>query len=140
MAATEKQKQNLQPAQPGEVRNPKGRGKGVKNRATILKGLLSLKQKAKHPLKGQKERLIPVEELIELALIKKAMSGDVRAIELVSEKLYGKIPQDVNLGGQLENPIMEEKKIAKMTFEEMYLLKYGKPYEPTVSEQGKGDA
>lgn len=139
MAVNEKSKENLQPAQPGEVRNPKGRGKGVKNRATILRGLLGLKQNIKHPLKEGKKARVTVEEAVELALINKALKGDVRAIELISEKMYGKIPQDVNLGGQSDNPIVEEKKLKGLSFEELYELKYGKPYEAPEYKGDKND-
>lgn len=129
MPLNEKSKENLTPIQPGEVRNPNGRPKGSKNRATVLKGLLKIKVKQKNPLKDGKEETMSVEQIIELALIKKAMGGDVRAIQLVSEKMYGKIPLDINLGGQEDKPLkIEEKKINALSFEELYELKYGKKY------------
>ena len=121
--------ENLQPIEPGHTRNPNGRPKGSKNRATVLMELLSIKQKRKNPLKDGKEEKMTVEKLIELALIKKALSGDVRAIQLISEKMYGKIPLDINLGGQQDNPVKtEEKKINELSFEQLYELKYKKPY------------
>lgn len=129
MPVTDKSMGNLRPMQPGETRNPKGRGKGVKNRATILKELLNIKRKEKNPLKDNKEEKMTVEMMIELSLIKKALAGDVRAIELVKNTLYGKIPLDINLGGQDENPVVIDKKVPELTFEQLYELKYKKPYQ-----------
>jgi hypothetical protein len=34
--------QNLKPVQPGEVRNPKGKPKGTRNRSTIAKEVLEI--------------------------------------------------------------------------------------------------
>jgi len=47
MVATEKQKKNLRPAKKGEVRNPRGRGKGVPNFKTIYEKLLKGEIKVK---------------------------------------------------------------------------------------------
>ena len=116
---------NLIPPVPGESRNPKGRPKGAKNRATVLKELLGIKMKKPNPLKDNKVEAMTVERLVELALIKKAMSGDVQAIKLVSEKMYGKIPLDINLGGQQENPVVVDKKVTHLSKEELLELKYG---------------
>lgn len=128
MAVNEKSKENLRPAAPGEVRNPGGRPKGSKNRATVIMELLKLKGKQKNPLRNNKEENMTVEKMIELALVKKALAGDVRAIQLVSEKVYGRMPMDINLGGQHDNPVVE-KKIGELTFEQLYELKYKKPYQ-----------
>ncbi len=130
MAYNKKTLENLVNPIPGEVRNPNGRPKGSKNRATVLKSLLKIKIKQKNPLKDGKEESMTVEQVIELALIKKGMQGDVRAITLISEKMYGKIPLDINLGGQEDRPLrVEEKKIGALSFEELYELKYGKKYK-----------
>lgn len=130
MAYNEKTKENLRMIEPGEVKNPKGRGKGVKNRATILKELLAIKIKVKNPLKGNKEQKMSVEEIINTAQVKKAIAGDSKAYELITNSLYGKIPIDINLGGQEENPVVIDKKVPELTFAQLYEIKYGKPYEP----------
>jgi hypothetical protein len=123
--AKERSLANLIPPVPGEVRNPKGKPKGTKNRATVLKELLGIKMKKPNPLKEGKVEAMTVERLIELALIKKAMNGDVSAMKLVSEKLYGKIPLDINLGGQQENPVVVDKKVTHLSREELLEIKYG---------------
>ena len=116
---------NLIPPVPGENRNPKGRGKGVKNRATELKKLLEIKRKVKNPLKGGKEETLTVEQSIELKLVHLALQGNIRAITLVGEKMFGKIPQDINLGGQQENPVIVDNNVTKLSKEDLLQLKYG---------------
>jgi len=84
--------QNLIPPKPGEIRNPKGKPKGTKNRATILKKWIKVRVKIKdksNPL--LKEITGTVEDEIMLALIHKARSGDVQAIKEINDTLYGKI-------------------------------------------------
>ena len=125
MAVTDKQKENLRPILPGETRNPNGRPLGVKNRATELKKLLAIKQKVKNPLKGGKEETMTVEEMIDLALIIKALSGDVRAIQLIKDTLYGKIPVDVNLCQENGNPVIVDKKITDLSIDGLLIIKYG---------------
>ena len=118
------QNRNLMPPpKPGEVRNPKGRGKGVKNRATYYKEIMNLKVEVTNPI-TQKPQKITVEKAIAMKLTGKALAGDLKAVQMVHEILYGKIPIDVNLGGQPENPVME-KKIAERSVIDLLILKYG---------------
>ena len=49
--------QNLIPAKKGEIRNPKGRGKGARNRATIVKQWLDVIEKTKNPITKEIEEL-----------------------------------------------------------------------------------
>jgi hypothetical protein len=71
--------QNLiPPPQKGEVRNPNGRPKGSKNRSTIARKWLETIQSAKNPITGEDEKLSQ-EDLMTLALLKKARNGDVAA-------------------------------------------------------------
>lgn len=67
-----------------------GRPKGVKNRSTILKKWLEVISKVKHP---ETSKLIPgtLEDKVQLALINKALKGDVQAIKEINDTLYGKI-------------------------------------------------
>ena len=126
MAVTDKQKQNLKPMQPGETRNPNGRPKGSLNRATNLKKFLAIKQKKQaNPLKPGTETTFTVAELIDLKLIQLALGGDMKAIQMVQETMFGKIAQEVNLGGQLDNPIISEEKITKLTPLQLLVIKYG---------------
>ena len=71
-----------------------GRKKGVKNRSTILKKWIEVKVKIK-----EKEVFGTVEDEINLALITKALSGDVQAIKEINDTLYGKIPDKNQLTG-----------------------------------------
>jgi hypothetical protein len=92
--------QNLIPPKPGEIRNPKGKPKGTKNRSTILKKWLKvrviIKDKSNPSLKDVKGT---VEDQINLALINKAMKGDVQAIKEINDTIYGKISEKTELTG-----------------------------------------
>ena len=125
MAFNEKSKENLKPSEPGMTNNPTGRPKGVKNRATILKEIFSMKIKTKNPLKDDKVQKMTVEQIINIAQAKKAMDGDSKAYELVTQAVYGKIPIDVNLGGQEDNPIVVDKKVTEMSPLQLFIFKYG---------------
>lgn len=133
---------NIIPPKKGEpTRNPKGRGKGVRNRVTLLKELLKLKIDVPNPLKGKgATEKMEVEKALELQLIKKALQGDIRAIIFISEKLYGKIPQDVNLGGQEDNPVVQvDQKVVNLTVLERLIVKYGPESDQVKKYQEKYD-
>ena len=79
--------QNLiPPPQKGEVRNPNGRPKGSKNRSTIARKWLETIQSAKNPITGEDEKLSQ-EDLMTLALLKKARKGDVAAYKQLMDQL-----------------------------------------------------
>lgn len=90
--------ENLRPAQLGEVRNPNGRPKGSKNRSTIARQWLEVNQNLKNPLTGENETMSQ-EDLMTLALIKKAREGDVTAYKALMDSCYGAPKQttDTNL-------------------------------------------
>lgn len=81
-------KENLIPAQKGEVRNPNGRPKGAKNRSTIARYWLEVNQNLKNPITGENETMSQ-EDLMTLALIKKAREGDVHAYKALMDSGYG---------------------------------------------------
>ena len=81
--------QNLIPAKKGEIRNPRGRGKGVRNRATIVKEWLMVEQKFKNPLTGQEE-ILSQADIMTLAVINKARKGDVIAFRELMDSGFGK--------------------------------------------------
>lgn len=85
----------LKPPNKGEIRNPKGKPVGTKNRSTILKKWIEVNAKVKNPITKQEEGGT-VEDLITIALITKALKGDVQAIKEINDTLYGKI-QDNHL-------------------------------------------
>ena len=86
--------ENLKPAQKGEVRNPNGRPKGSKNRSTIARQWLEVNQSLKNPLTGEQETMSQ-EDLMTLALIKKAREGDVAAYKALMDSGYGAPLQQV---------------------------------------------
>jgi hypothetical protein len=93
--------ENLIPAQKGEVRNPNGRPKGAKNRSTIARQWLEVNQNLKNPLTGENETMSQ-EDLMTLALIKKAREGDVAAYKALMDSGYGAPLQ------QIEQTILEQ--------------------------------
>lgn len=78
----------------GESGNPKGRPKGSKNRSTIAKYWLAIEQNLKNPLTGENETMSQ-EDLMTLALIKKAREGDVGAYKALMDSGYGAPVQQV---------------------------------------------
>ena len=78
----------------GESGNPNGRPKGSKNRSTIARYWLEVQQSLKNPLTGQNETMSQ-EDLMTLALIKKAREGDVNAYKALMDSGYGAPVQEV---------------------------------------------
>jgi len=78
----------------GESGNPNGRPKGSKNRSTIAKYWLEVNQNLKNPLTGEKETMSQ-EDLMTLALIKKAREGDVSAYKALMDSGYGAPVQQI---------------------------------------------
>lgn len=92
---------NLNPFQKGESGNPAGRPKGSKNRSTIARQWLEVNQSLKNPLTGEQETMSQ-EDLMTLALIKKAREGDVSAYKALMDSGYGQPLQ------QIEQTILEQ--------------------------------
>ena len=87
---------NLRPAwEKGESGNPNGRPKGSKNRSTIARYWLDVNQKLKNPLTGEQETMSQ-EDLMTLALIKKAREGDVSAYKALMDSGYGSPVQQID--------------------------------------------
>ena len=93
--------ENLIPYKKGQSGNPNGRPKGSKNRSTIAKKWLQAMQEAKNPLTLESEELSQ-EDLITLALLKKASEGDVNAYKALMDGGYGSPVQ------QVEQTILEQ--------------------------------
>jgi len=95
-------KDNLKPFKKGESGNPNGRPKGSRNRSTIAKRWLEVEQNLKNPLTGDTEKMSQ-EDLMTLALIKKAREGDGGAYQKLMDSAYGKAVEtkDVNLTGDV---------------------------------------
>lgn len=71
---------NLRPIVAGEVRNPRGRGIGTRNRSTIVKEWLEMASDGESNL-----------DKVMRALILKASEGDVPAIKEVLDSGFGKL-------------------------------------------------
>ena len=82
--------ENIIPPKKGEVRNPKGKPVGTKNRSTLLKKWIEVNAKVKNPITKETESGT-VEDMIVIALLNKAMQGDIQAIKEINDTLYGKI-------------------------------------------------
>lgn len=87
--------ENIIPPKKGEPsRNPNGRPKGVRNRSTIVRYWLEAIKEAKNPITGQLEQL-PIQDQIVLALIGKALKGDVAAFKELMDSGHGKITEKI---------------------------------------------
>ena len=86
---------------PGQSGNPNGRPKGSKNRSTLAKKWLEVKESITNPITGEKEEL-EQQDIMTLALIKKARKGDVQAHKELMDSAYGKSLQqtDITSGGE----------------------------------------
>lgn len=79
----------------GQSGNPNGRPKGRKNRSTIARHWLEINQKLKNPITGDSETMSQ-EDLMTLALIKKAREGDVTAYKALMDSGYGAPVQQID--------------------------------------------
>ncbi len=92
---------NLKPFRKGDGRPRGSRPKGSKDRSTILRHWLEAKLTAENPLTGEIETLT-AHDRIALALISKALTGDVMAIREIQDSLHGKIPDVSRSSGTTE--------------------------------------
>ena len=97
---------NLKNWEKGVSGNPKGRPKGSKNRATIVKHWMEAKRDYKNPLNGLIEHLSQ-EDVLTLAMINKGVKGDVSAYRALMDSLYGAVKQTMELS-QAETPIFKQ--------------------------------
>ena len=95
---------NLIPAQKGEVRNPNGRGKGVLNSKTRLLRLLELVTETKNPVTGEIEEFTIAEQL-DMQIIAKARKGDLKAYEILLDRLEGKPKQTTDITADIKGNV-----------------------------------
>ena len=86
--------ENLIPYEKGQSGNPKGRPKGSKKRSTVAKRWLQVAQDLKNPISREIETMSQ-EDLMTLALIKKAREGDTQAYQKLLDSAYGAPVQQV---------------------------------------------
>lgn len=87
--------ENLKPFEKGN-KFGKGRPKGSLNRSTIARKWLQTSKNGRNPLTGQEEELTQ-EDIITLALIRKAMDGDVSAYKALMDSGYGQAKESIDL-------------------------------------------
>jgi hypothetical protein len=93
----------------GQSGNPDGYPKGQKNRATILRELLglTLKQNGKaveNPLDPNQKKMT-IEQAVNIALIQKALKGNIEAIKEIQDTMHGKIKDKTELTGADGQPL-----------------------------------
>lgn len=91
MAAEDIKKHEFKKGQSG---NPKGRPKGSRNRSTIAREWLEVSQYITNPITGEKEKL-EQQDIMTLAIIKKARDGDVAAYKALLDSAYGQAVQTI---------------------------------------------
>lgn len=108
---TEKSLKNLMPpVKKGEIRNPKGRPKGSRDRATILREILVAMVKdgkgknKKNPLTGAKE--MNYEEAVDVAIVKRAIGGSIEAIREIKDTLHGRLADKKEISGPDGGPVI----------------------------------
>jgi hypothetical protein len=82
----------------GQSGNPNGRPKGTENSKTRLMRLFSLVQSKTNPVTGAKEEFSVLEQM-DMALVAKALKGDVRAYNELMDRFEGKPEQTVKNEG-----------------------------------------
>ena len=88
--------QNLKPFPKGVSGNPAGKPKGVQNSKTRLLRLLELVTKVRNPVTGEEEDFSIAEQL-DMQIIAKARKGDLKAYEIILDRLEGKPKQSTEL-------------------------------------------
>ena len=83
--------------------NPAGKPKGVQNSKTRLLRLLELVTKMKNPVTGEEEEFSLAEQL-DMQVIAKARKGDLKAYEMILDRLEGRAKQtsEIELSGGLQ--------------------------------------
>jgi hypothetical protein len=94
--------ENLKPFTSDYQPESNGRPKGSLNRSTIAKKWLEVMESVKNPITGENERLSQ-EDIMTLAVLKKARNGDVNAYKELLNNGYGLPTQKVDV--KHEQPI-----------------------------------
>lgn len=82
-----------------------GENKKIEFEIKLFKDDLEKPYKVK---KGKVESESTINEVLAITLINKAISGDGKAMDTYLDRTEGKVSQNLNLGGQEDNPIQVE--------------------------------
>lgn len=91
---------NLKPAQPGEVRNPKGKPKGTLTAKTIIKKWLAGKEAITNPITKKIVKMSQLDIMV-LKQIEKARKGDTNAFNALLNRMEG-MPKQMVENQQLD--------------------------------------
>ena len=121
---------NLKPFKKGVSGNPKGRKKGVRNRATIIKELFNsvsvLNEEDFNQLQSKFPHIkndMSIEYLMTLVQVNNAIfKGDLRAYKVLNEALYGTPTKELNREVEEESIKKDEIDFTLLTDEELRIL------------------
>lgn len=88
----------------GESGNPKGRPKGSQNSKKRLERILLAIQTKKNPITGEMEQFTVIEQM-DIAIISKALKGDIKAYSEILDRFEGKAKQLTETEVTNNNPI-----------------------------------
>lgn len=94
MNITMANEQNLKPLKKGHP-GMGGRPKGSVSLTTVLKKVLDKRFDLKNPLTQKKEKH-NVKEWLNIALIARAMKGNVPALQMIYDRIEGKVAQQID--------------------------------------------
>jgi hypothetical protein len=86
-----------------------GRPKGSKNRSTLVRQWLEASESIVNPITGEKERLTQ-QDIMTLAIIKKARKGDVAAYKELMDSAHGKVTDHTDIttnGNSVNIPVIK---------------------------------
>jgi hypothetical protein len=96
--------QNLTPFPKGVSGNPAGKPKGVQHSKTRLLRLLELVTKVRNPVTGEDEEFTIAEQL-DMQIIAKARKGDLKAYEILLDRLEGRAKQTTDINANIQGSV-----------------------------------
>lgn len=97
----------------GQSGNPNGRPKGAQTSSVRLRRLLEIEQKKPNPVTKKEEKFTTL-ELMDAAVIAKALKGDILAYREILDRFEGKVPNKNEHSGSLDLTGANEATDAKM--------------------------
>ena len=119
-AARAKRIAQLKPQKAGTpAHNPKGRGKGVPNRATVIKKFLLAATSGNSKEFGIKDGEMTVADKMVLKQLQKALQGDLNAYKELMDSVFGKIPEKFIEAKEDEEPDLKTPGEAEKALEKL---------------------